>query len=199
MLTTNKNPKTSSKKKTQFSAAPGASAENIVVTPPRVFPPNFVDPTVTWHVNERALFRPGGYRAFKRAEAIVNVTGYPFVYGYVPPPGTLKNATNATLKAVGVIGTAVNATATALNFTSPVAGLGNDLAQATNNAIKVKRREREFFFATPLRPREEKKQKIKILSKKTQKLEKQTTNAIYNLTVGKAINATVYKVRVWSL
>ena len=27
------------------------------------------------------------------------------------------------------------------------------------------------------------------------KLQKQTTNAVYNLTIGKAINATVYKVR----
>ena len=28
------------------------------------------------------------------------------------------------------------------------------------------------------------------------KLSKQTTNAVYNLTIGKAINATVYKVRL---
>ena len=79
----------------------------------------------------------------------MNTTGYPFVYGYVPATG-LKNTTNATLKAVGIAGTAVNATATALNFTSPVAGLGNDLAQAINNAIKVRKREREgerFFLS----------------------------------------------------
>ena len=113
---------------------------NIVITPPVK---NFtaVDPTVnataypvpTWArltAKEKTLSTQG--------QAVLNATGYPFVYGYVPPPGTLKNTTNATLKAVGVVGTSVNATATALNFTSPVAGLGNDLAQAINNAIKVR-------------------------------------------------------------
>jgi hypothetical protein len=135
LLTEKRKPEILSRKKTQLVAAPASAAE-VVVTPPRVFPPNFVDPTVNWHVNERIIFQPAGYRTFKRAEALVNATGYPFVYGYVPATG-LKNTTNATLKAVGVVGTAVNATATALNFTSPVAGLGSDLAQAANNAIKV--------------------------------------------------------------
>ena len=74
-----------------------------------------------------------------QGQAVLNATAYPFVYGYVPTTG-LKNTTNYTLAAVGAVGTAVNATATALNFTSPVAGLGNDLAQAINNAIKVRRK-----------------------------------------------------------
>lgn len=183
-------------KKTPQPAAP-ASAD-VVIQTPKVFPPNFVDPTVTWHVNERAIFRPAGYRAFKRAEALLNATAYPFVYGYVPTTG-LKNTTNYTLVAVGAVGTAVNATATALNFTSPVAGLGNDLAQTINNAIKV----RCPFLGAERGKKEKvtKRDKKKLTSKvrgststPEKKSKQQTTNAVYNLTIGKAMNATVYKV-----
>jgi len=141
-----------------------ASAAEVVITPPKVFPPNFVDPTTKWHVNERIIFRPAGYAIFKRLENLVNTTGkYPFVYG--PPflPGALKNSTttkNATVvRAVGVIGTGVNATATALNFTSPVAGLGSDLAQAANNAIKVRNKRRTRERKKELGARERKKKR----------------------------------------
>ena len=155
----------------------------------------------------------------KQGQALLNATAYPFVYGYVPATG-LKNTTNYTLAAVGAVGTAVNATATALNFTSPVAGLGNDLAQAINNAIKVRfdvsvvvvlrggKSRREKMEARRREKRveegggEEKltsRQKPSTPSEKSKKniikkSLKQTTNAVYNLTVGKAINATVYKV-----
>ena len=110
----------------------------IVITPPKK---NFtaIDPTTNataFPVPTWARLTAKENTVAKQGQAVLNATGYPFVYGYVPATG-LKNTTNYPLAAVGVAGTAVNATATALNFTSPVAGLGNDLAQAINNAIKV--------------------------------------------------------------
>ena len=57
--------------------------------------------------------------------------------------------------------------------------------------------EKRSLLCRPRDPRTLKKKKKK-LSKKPAK--KQTTNTVYNLTIGKAINATVYKVsRRWLL
>ena len=112
---------------------------NVVITPPVK---NFtaIDPTTNataYPVPTWARLTAKEKTASTQGQALLNATAYPFVYGYVPTSG-LKNTTNYTLAAVGAVGTAVNATATALNFTSPVAGLGSDLAQAINNAIKVR-------------------------------------------------------------
>ena len=98
---------------------------NVVITPPVK---NFtaIDPTTNataYPVPTWARLTAKEKTASTQGQALLNATGYPFVYGYVPTSG-LKNTTNYTLAAVGAVGTAVNATATALNFTSPVAGLG---------------------------------------------------------------------------
>ena len=52
--------------------------------------------------------------------------------------------------------------------------------------MEERKRERETSLANSLKKKTKKK-----------KTSKKNTNAIYNLTIGKAINATVYKVRVW--
>jgi hypothetical protein len=185
---------------------------NVVITPPVK---NFtaIDPTTNataYPVPTWARLTAKEKTASTQGQALLNATGYPFVYGYVPTSG-LKNTTNYTLAAVSAVGTAVNATATALNFTSPVAGLGSDLAQAINNAIKVCLGFVFFGLVSAVvfrqvgekeregrRKRKRKRRNHSPLSTSPTNIKmqrKQTTNAAYNLTVGKAINATVYKVQ----
>ena len=134
------------KMKTLQLPAPATATGQVVVTLPKTFPPDFQDPTVRWHVNERAIFQPGAYRGFRRAENYLNTTGkYPIVYGYGPIGNATQKVLNATkalrgnitMTVVNATATLANATAAAGNFTSPLAGAESDLAQAIVNALKV--------------------------------------------------------------